>query len=103
MSAVYASVRPQGLTDEMIVALLDFGNSDFFTPAEKAAFRFADAIAGDFHAIDKSTIEGLAEYYSEPEIMAVGWRAAMFVGYGRLGWTAGVQSVGDACPLSFTH
>ena len=66
MSAVYASARHQGLTDEMIAALPDFENSDFFTPAEKAAFRFADAMAGDFHAIDKSTIDGLAEYYSEP-------------------------------------
>ena len=87
----------------MIVALPDLENSDFFTLAEKAVFRFAHAMAGDFHAKDKSTIDGLAEYYSEPEIMAIGGRAAVFVGYGRLVWATGLQSVCDACPLSFTH
>ena len=103
MSAVYASARHQGLTDEIIAALPDFENSDLSSPAEKAAFRFADAMAGNFHAIDKSTIDGLAEHYSEPEIMAIGWRAAIFVGYGRLVWATGLQSVGEACPLSFAH
>ncbi len=103
MSAVYASARDQGLTDEMIAALPDFENSDLFSPAEKAAFRFADAMAGDFHAIDKDRIDDLARYYSEPEIMALGWRMAIFVGYGRLVWATGLQSVGGLCPLSFAH
>jgi len=103
MNAVYASARHQGLTDEMLQALPDFEASELFTPAEKAAFRFADAMAGDFHGIDKTVIDDLARYYSQPEIMALGWRMAIFVGYGRLVWATGLQSVGAPCPLSFAH
>jgi alkylhydroperoxidase family enzyme len=103
MTAVYASARHQGLTDDMIAALPDFENSALFTPAEKAAFRFADSMAGDFHSIDKQRIDDLAHYYTEPEIMALGWRMAIFVGYGRLVWATGLQSVGGLCPLSFAH
>lgn len=103
MSAVYASARHQGLTDAMITALPDFENSDLFSPAEKAVFRFADLMAGDFHSIDKRRVEDLARYYSETEIMALVWRMAIFVGYGRLVWATGLQSVGGLCPLSFAH
>jgi hypothetical protein len=61
MRAVYASARQQGMTDEMLAAIPHYQNSPLFTPREKAAFHFA-----------------------EPEILELGWRIAIFVGYGRL-------------------
>ena len=35
--------------------------------------------------------------------MALGWRAAIFIGYGRLVYAVGLDGVGKECPLSFAH
>ena len=45
----------------------------------------------------------LREHFSEPEIMALGWRMAIFIGYGRLVFAVGLEGVGKLCPLSFAH
>ncbi len=100
MKAVYASARDQGLSDEMLLALPQFEHSDLFTPREKAALRFADTLARDHHEIGDALFAELREHYSEPEIMAIGWRAAIFTGYGRLVYAVGLESVGGLCPLS---
>ncbi|NQV19998.1 MAG: hypothetical protein HQ511_01130 [Rhodospirillales bacterium] len=91
------------MTDEMVAALPDFENSDLFTPAEKVAIRFAEVMAGDFRALSAELSAALREHYTEPQIMALGWRMAIFVGYGRLVYVSGLQGVGGLCPLSFTH
>jgi len=103
MSAVYASARQQGLTDDMIQALPHFQDSDLFTPHEKAALRFADVLARDHKQVSQELFDELRQYFSEPEIMALGWRAAIFIGYGRLVYAVGPDGVGKACPLSFAH
>jgi alkylhydroperoxidase family enzyme len=103
MKAVYASARDQGLTDEMIAALPHYRESDLFTPREKAALRLADTMARDHRRVSDDLFEELREHFSESEIMAVGWRAGIFIGYGRLVYAVGLESVGDLCPLSFTH
>ena len=101
MKAVYASARDQGLTDEMIRALPNFRDSDLFTPAEKAAFKFADVIAGNHFSVNQELFDELRQYYSEPQIMALGWRMAIFTGYGRLVYATGLESVGEPCPVNF--
>lgn len=40
--------------------------------------------------------------YSEPEIMAIDWRAAIFIGYGRLVYATGLESVGEVCPVNLS-
>ncbi len=91
------------MTDEMVAALPDFENSDLFTPAEKVAIRFAEVMAGDHRSVSAELSTALREHYTEPQIMALGWRLAIFVGYGRLVYVSGLQGVGDLCPLSFAH
>ncbi len=103
MKAVYASARCQGLTDEMIRALPRFRESDLFTPAEKVALKFAELMAGDHRAVSQELFDELRTHYNERQIMALGWRMAIFVGYGRLVYATGLESVGELCPLSFTH
>ncbi len=101
MSAVYASARDQGLTEEMLRALPGYATSDLFTPAEKAAFKLADVMAGDHRSMTDGLMDELKQYYSEPQIMALGWRIAVFVGYGKLVYVTGLESVGAPCPVSF--
>jgi alkylhydroperoxidase family enzyme len=100
MKAVYASARDQGLTEEMIRALPQYADSPLFTPAEKAALRFADVMAGDHRSVSDELFAELRQYYSEAQIMALGWRMAIFVGYGRLVYATGLESVGAPCPIS---
>lgn len=99
MTAVYASARDQGLTEEMIKALPQFRESDLFSAAEKAALAFAEVIAGDHHSVSDALFEELREHYDESEIMALGWRCAIFTGYGRLVYATGLESVGAPCAL----
>ena len=87
----------------MIAALPNFENSDLFSPAEKVALRFAEVMAGDHQSVSEDLSVALREHYTEPEIMALGWRMAIFVGYGRLVYVTGLEVVGQMCPLSFAH
>ena len=103
MKALYASARDQGLTEEMIRALPDFRESALFTAAEKAALKFAEVIAGDHFAVSQQLFDELRQHYTEPQIMALGWRMAIFTGYGRLVYATGLESVGAPCPVNFEN
>jgi alkylhydroperoxidase family enzyme len=100
MTCVYASARHQGLTDEMVEALSDFEESALFSEAEKAAIRFADVLAGDHIKASSALFDQMKEHYTQPQIMALGWRAAIYTGYGRLVYATGLQSIGGTCQLN---
>ncbi|MGD9603630.1 MAG: carboxymuconolactone decarboxylase family protein [Gammaproteobacteria bacterium] len=85
----------------MLAALPAFEKSDLFTPKEKAALKFAEMMAGNHLAIGDDFMNELKQHYSEREIMALGWRIAIFVGYGRLVYATGLESVGAMCPIEF--
>ena len=103
MKAVYASARDQGLTDEMIQSLPNFESSDLFTDSEKAALQFAEMMAGDHKSAPWDTVrDRLAHHFNQSQVMALGWRMAIFVGYGRLVYFTGLDSVGAPCPISFS-
>lgn len=97
---MYASARHQGLTDEMVDEVPRFRESRLFTPAEKAAMRLADAMAGDHkRAPFDEVFAELRKFYSEEQIVELGWRASVFIGYGRLVYALGVDSIGVSCRL----
>jgi len=97
---VYASARHQGLTDEMVDEVPNFRKSPLFTPAEKAAMRLADAMAGDHkNAPFDEIFAGLREYYTEAQIVELGWRTSVFIGYGRLVFALDVGAIGQSCRL----
>jgi alkylhydroperoxidase family enzyme len=103
MRAVYASARQQGMTDAMLAAIANYQNSPLFTPREKAAFHFAEMMAGDHKQISQELFGELRQYFTEQEILELGWRIAIFVGYGRLVYALGLEDVGKLCPLSAVH
>lgn len=72
MTAVYASARHQGLTEEMIETLPSFRDSDLFTPREKAAIAFAETLATDHRTVSDELFVELKANFSEREIMAIG-------------------------------
>lgn len=99
MKALYASARDQGLTQEHIMALPKFQDSELFTPAEKAALKFADVIAGNHFSVTQELFDELRQFYTDRQIMALGWRMATFTGYGRLVYALGLEDVGEICTL----
>ena len=85
----------------MIAALPQFEQSDLFTPAEKVALKFAEVLASNHLAFNDALMAELKQHYSEREIMALGWRIGIFIGYGRLVYATGLESVGQMCPIEF--
>ena len=87
----------------MLAAIPHYHNSPLFTPREKAAFRFAEMMAGNHKQISQDLFDDLRQHFSEAEILELGWRIAIFVGYGRLVYALGLDDVGKLCPLSAIH
>jgi alkylhydroperoxidase family enzyme len=88
------------LTDEMVDAVPNFRESPLFTPAEKAAMRLADAMAGDHkHAPFEEIFAELRRYFTEEQIVELGWRTSVFIGYGRLVYALGVDAIGQSCRI----
>lgn len=96
---MYPSAREQGVTDELISALRVDPQGDLFDDREKAAFRLVDVLAGDHHKASDELYDDLREHFSEREIITLGWRISIFVGYGRFLATLGLETVGNACAL----
>lgn len=87
------------MTDELIEAVRKDPQGELFSEREKAAFRLADVIAGDHRKASDELFDDLRQYFTEREIMALGWRISIFVGYGRFVATLGLETVGTACAL----
>lgn len=80
--------------------LPNYRQSALFTAAEKAAIALADAMAGDHKraAYDK-IFEELRKYYTEEQIVRLGWKAGVFLGYGRLVHALDVPAIGASCAI----
>ncbi len=98
MGARFALARQQGLTEELVAEIADFENSRKLTQQEKAAIRFAEILAGDHRQASQQTFDVLREYFTESEIIDLGFRIVTFVGYGRLIHVLGLE-IGKTCPL----
>ena len=97
---MYAAARHQGLTDEMVDEVPNFRSSKLFTPAEKAAMALADAMAGAHtKAPFDEVFAELRKHYSEEQVVELGWRTSVFIGYGRLVYALGVDAIGQSCRL----
>lgn len=87
------------MTDELITAVRSDPQGPLFDEREKAAFRLADVLAGDHHKASDELYDDLRNFFTEREIITLGWRISIFVGYGRFLATLGLETVGDACAL----
>ena len=83
----------------MLDALPNCENSDLFTPAEKVALRYADTLAGDHKNADPELFTQLRLHFTESQIIELGLRIGIFLGYGRMLRVLGMTSVGAVCSL----
>ncbi len=90
--------RQQGLTEEQIAELLHYRESKVLTSREKAAVWYADVLAGDHTQASERLFDELRQYFTETEIIDLGFRITAFVGYGRLIRALGLEK-GGTCPL----
>lgn len=84
----------------MIAEIPHYRQSALLTPREKAAIHFAEILAGDHRQASQELFDELRQYFTEPEIIDLGWRIVTFVGYGRFIHALGLE-IGKTCPLSF--
>jgi AhpD family alkylhydroperoxidase len=87
MSTRYQFALDDGLTEALVCELERPFESTAFTAAEIAALRFADLFATDHLAIGDAIYEELGTYFSEAQIVGLGYLCAISVGFGRLAAT----------------
>ncbi len=67
-----------GGSPERIASIWDYERSDLFTPAEKAAFAFAQAASSTPNAVDDAIAAELRAHWTEDEIVEIAGVVALF-------------------------
>ena len=80
----YQDSIEQGLSEEMVAALPNAETSPLFTDREKAAIAFGQKMARDHYSVGDEDFARLYQYFSEKEIVELGFDVAQFIGIGRL-------------------
>lgn len=75
----------------------DCAGSDAYTPAEKAAVRFAEQMALDHHGIGDADVAALRAHFDDAAILELMMMAGQYIGFGRLLAILQLETV--ACPL----
>ncbi|MGX1307720.1 alkylhydroperoxidase family enzyme [Amorphus suaedae] len=89
-----------GLTEEKLMATMDFEASPLFDAREKAALRFATAFkAGDDAIDDDAVYEDLKRHFSDEEIVELGLVCAETDGVGKFARSLQMRTWGEACEL----
>jgi len=92
--------KARGLTEEKILATMDFENSDMFDEREKAAFRFAAKFKQGDDAIDSDAVyEDLKKHFSEEEIIELALLCAETDGVGKFARSLQMRTWEEACDL----
>ena len=82
----------------MIAEIPHYRESGLLSPREKAAIHFAEILAGDHRAASQELFDELQRFFTEQEIIDLGWRIVTFVGYGRFVHVLDLE-VGKTCAL----
>ena len=79
-------VEERGLSDEKVECVARPGllGSETLTDRERTALAFSWKMTVDHPNLNKADFEGLRAYFSEEQILELGWLAAAFIGFGRL-------------------
>ena len=84
MAVRYGDPLAPDAEPEAVCALEKPLDSDVLSPAEKVAIHYADLMATDHLAVDDAMFERLREHFTDAEIVELGVRVVMFIGFGRL-------------------
>lgn len=82
----------------MIAEIPRYQESTLLSPREKAAIHYAEILAGDHRAASPELFDELRQFFTEAEIIDLGWRIVTFVGYGRLVRVLDLE-IGKTCPI----
>lgn len=81
----------QGVTEHEYDELIEFRTSERFSAAEKAALRWAEAIAWDAGLADDELWAELHRHFSEPELVELGYFIGLTMGQQRFLKTLGIR------------
>ena len=87
MAIRYQDAVDDGLTEDLVCSLEKPYEAPDLTPADQAALRFADLFATNHLAIGDAVYDDLRQYYTEAELVEIGFNCAINVGFGRLAAT----------------
>ena len=77
MGARFALAGQQGVTEELIAEIPQYRESKLLTDREKAAIHYAEILAGDHRSASTELFDELRRYFTEPEILDLGWRISI--------------------------
>ena len=85
-------MSPEGdkLEEQTIIDIRNWGDADF-TGAEKAALHYTERIFIDHNNIDQELFDELLQFYTEEQIVELGWAVVSYLGFGRLIHTFGLR------------
>ena len=66
--------------EDKISQIANYASSDLYTEREKVALRYADAITWDPSQADDALWAELKRYFSEPELVEIGYAVGVFAG-----------------------
>jgi alkylhydroperoxidase family enzyme len=90
----------RGLTEEKLLATIDFENSNLFDEREKAALRFATLFKDSDEGIDSDKVyEDLKKHFSEEEIIELALLCAQTDGVGKFARSLKMRTWEEACEL----
>jgi alkylhydroperoxidase family enzyme len=73
------------------VAKVSIWSDQDFTDAEKAALHYTERLFVDHANIDQELFDELLEFYSEEQVVELGWAVVSYLGFGRLIHTFGLR------------
>jgi alkylhydroperoxidase family enzyme len=100
-STVRSSVaKARGLTEEKILATMDFEASDLFSEKERAALRFATLFKAGDDAIDSDQVyDDLKRHFTEEEIIELALLCAQTDGVGKFARSLQMRTWEEACDI----
>jgi alkylhydroperoxidase family enzyme len=92
--------KARGLTEEKILATMDFEASDLFSEKEKAALRFAMLFKAGDDAIDSDQVyDDLKRHFTEEEIIELALLCAQTDGVGKFARSLQMRTWEEACDI----
>jgi alkylhydroperoxidase family enzyme len=92
--------KARGLTEEKILATMNFETSDLFSEKEKTALRFATLFKAGDEAIDSDQVyDDLKRHFTEEEIIELGLLCAQTDGVGKFARSLQMRTWEEACDM----
>ena len=90
----------RGLTEEKLLATMEFESSSLFDAREKAALHYAKLFKAGDNAIDSDAVyDDLKKHFSDEEIIELGLLCANTDGVGKFARSLQMRTWGEACEL----